>query len=142
MQSRVFRGAGAWAGVARVASVGTLYVGGFAVLWGLGLVVRGWQGWFLLSAPFAAWVAAQLWAYRRVGVHVHEGVLRYEGASPARDFEVALDALDAAYFDDTLPGAPLVLVHGREERVCGELAASASRALAAHLAEMGVRSIR
>lgn len=138
----MFRGVGVGVSVTRLASVTTLYVGSFAILWGLGLVVRGWQGWFLLAAPFAAWVTAHLWASRRVGVHVHEGILRYEGASPTRDFEVPIDALDASYFDETLPGAPLVLVLGREERVCGELAASASRALAAHLAEIGVRTIR
>lgn len=138
----MFRGIGVGAGARRMAAVATLYAGGFAVLWGLGLVVRGWEGWLFLGALFAAWVVAPLWASRRVGVHVHEGVLRYEGASPARDFEVAIDALDAVYFDETLPGAPLVLVLGREERVCGELATSASRALVAHLAELGVRTIR
>jgi hypothetical protein len=130
-------------GAARLASLVTVYAGGFAVLWGLGLVVRGWPGWLLVAAPLVFLVGARLWAWHRVSVEVTEEALRYEGASPERDFELALDALAAVYFDRTLPGAPLVLVlDDGDERVCGELSAEAARALHAHLRRTGVPAAR
>lgn len=139
----MFRGVGVQRAATRLASLATAYVGAFAVLWGLGLVVRGWRGWLLLVTPLVAMVASRLWAWRRVAVEVGEGALRYEGALPGRDFEVSLEALEAFYFDRTLPGAPLVLVtRGGAERVCGELSAEAARALAHHLAGRGVPTVQ
>ncbi len=141
MRPRVFRGIGAPRAAGRVASLVTLYLGGFAVLWGLGLVVRGWYGWALLATPLAALVALRLWAWSRVSAEVGPERLRYEGAVPSRDFEVRLDAIDAVYFDAHLPGRPLVVATQEDERVCGELSPSAARALRDHLVELGIRAI-
>ncbi|MEC7522212.1 MAG: hypothetical protein VYE22_20160 [Myxococcota bacterium] len=143
MSPVVFRGIGWPRGITRVASLVIVYVGGFAVLWGLGLVVRGWQGWILLTAPLALWVASRVWAWHRVAVEVTEDRLRYEGATPQRDFEVRLEELGAVYFDDMIPGRPLVLVlSDGDERVCGELSRRAARAVAKHLIERGIPRIR
>lgn len=143
MKPVLYRGIGWPRGVTRVASLVIVYVGGFAVLWGLGLVVRGWQGWILLTAPLALWIASRLWAWHRVGVEVTEDRLRYEGATPRRDFEVRLEAIHAVYFDDLIPGRPLVLVlDDGDERVVGELSRKASRGVARHLIERGVPRIR
>lgn len=142
MHPTVFRGVGITRGTVRLVSVATAYVGGFAVLWGLGLVVRDWQGWLLVGAPLIAVLAARLWAWRRVAVQVHDAALRYEGAVPTRDFEVELDAIRGVYFDRALPDRPLVLVLADgDERVCGELSPQAARALRAHLVELGVPAI-
>jgi hypothetical protein len=143
VQPAVFRGVGLTRGATRIASLVTVYVGGFAVLWGLGLVVRGWQGWALLATPLVFLVASRLWAWRRVGVEVAEGTLRYEGAAPERDFEVEVGRIAAVYFDRALPGAPLVLVlEEGDERVCGELSSEAARALHAHLVRAGVPAVQ
>ncbi len=138
----VFRGIGVARAAVRVASLVTLYVGGFAVLWGLGLVVRGWQGWTILGAPLAALVGARLWAWRRVSVEVTENRVRYEGAVPARDWEIPLERVEAVYFDRALPGSPLVLAVEGDERVCGDLSTTAARALFDHLTELGVPAPR
>lgn len=138
----MFRGIGPTRAAVRVASLVTLYGGAFAVLWGLGLVVRGWQGWALLATPLAALIALRLWAWRRVSVEVTADRVRYEGAVPARDWEVLLDSIEAVYFDRTLPGRPLVLALSGDERVCGELSEPAARALHDHLIDLGVPSVR
>ncbi|MCZ7683969.1 MAG: hypothetical protein M5U28_36450 [Sandaracinaceae bacterium] len=106
MRPALFRGIGVARAAVRVASLVTLYVGGFAVLWGLGLVVRGWQGWTILGAPLAALVTLRLWAWRRVSVEVTEDRVRYEGAVPARDWEIPLERVEAVYFDRALPRQP------------------------------------
>lgn len=142
MRPAVFRGIGAARAAARVASLVVVYAGGFAVLWGLGLVVRGWQGWALLATPLAAMIALRLWAWSRVSVEVSADRLRYEGAVPARDFEVPLEGIDAIYFDRSLPGAPLVIATGADEHVCGELSARAARELHDHLRARGVPAPR
>lgn len=141
MQPRVFRGVGFARGAGRLTALVTAYAGAFAVLWGLGLVVRGWQGWALLLAPLAAMVGLRLWAWRRVSVEVAEGVVRYEGASPSADFEVPLEQIAGAYFDRTLRDRPLVLAIEGDERICGELSPSAARALHEHIVSLGVRAL-
>ncbi|HBQ12837.1 MAG: hypothetical protein RLO52_30650 [Sandaracinaceae bacterium] len=143
MKPVLHRGIGWPRGVTRVASLVIVYVGAFAVLWGLGLVVRGWQGWILLTAPLVLWITSRLWAWHRVGVEVTEDRLRYEGANPRRDFEVRLKSIKAVYFDDLIPGRPLVLVlDDGDERVVGELSRKAARAVAKLLIERGVPRIR
>ncbi|HEY8427289.1 MAG TPA: hypothetical protein VIL20_02910 [Sandaracinaceae bacterium] len=138
MRPAVFRGIGAARATARVASLVSIYAGGFGVLWGLGLVVRGWQGWALLATPLAAMIALRLWAWSRVSVEVTADRLRYEDAVPARDFEVPLEQIEAVYFDRHLPGEPLVIATGDDEHVCGELSARAARELYEHLRARGV----
>lgn len=141
MQPAVFRGIGAARAASRVASLVILYAGAFAVLWGLGLVVRGWHGWALLAAPLAALIVLRLWAWHRVSAEVTGDRVRYEGAVPARDWEILLDRIEAVYFDRTLPSRPLVIAVDGDERVCGELSAPAARALHDHLIELGVPAI-
>ncbi len=138
VEARVFRGIGLARAAARIAALVTAYAGALAVLYALGLVVRGWQGWTLVLAPLAAMIGARLWAWKRVSVEVRDGVVRYEGAAPSRDFEVPLEHVRATYFDRTLRGHPLVLVLDGDERICGELSAESGRALSRHLAELGV----
>jgi hypothetical protein len=138
-EARVFRGIGLGRTAWRLGGLILQYGGGFTVLWALGLVVRGWQGWALLTAPLVGLLALRTWAWRRVSVAVAEGIVRYEGASPARDWEVPLPRVRGSYFDRALPGAPLVLaLDDGDERACLELSRPASRRLQAHLRELGV----
>jgi len=141
VQPRVFRGIGFARGAARLTALVTAYAGAFAVLWGLGLVVRGWQGWALLLAPLAAMIGLRLWAWRRVSVEVADGVVRYEGASPSADFEIPLEQIACTYFDCTLREHPLVLAIEGDERICGELSPAAARALHEHIVSLGVRAL-
>lgn len=143
VEPRVFRGIGLSRGAARMSALVITYAGGFAVLWGLGLVVRNWQGWALLAGPLAVLAAMQLMAWQRVSAEVGSGLVRYEGSSPQRDFEVAIDRISTTYFDAALPSCPLVLaLDDGDERVCDELGPGAARALAAHLSELGVTPVR
>lgn len=143
MRPLVFRGTGFSRSAARVAALATAYLGGFAVLWGLGLAVRGWQGWLLLAAPLFALVALRVWAWQRVAVEVAGGYVRYSGAVPARDWETSLADVAQVYFDATLAERPLVLVlKDRGERICAELGPAAARALHDHLIELGVSTPR
>lgn len=142
MQPRVFRGVGVTQSALRLAWPTIAYGGGFAVLWALGLVVRGWQGWAMLAAPLVAILAFRFWASRRVSVEVAEQTLRYEGASPRRDWEVSLERVKGTYFDRALPGLPLVVVlDDGDERACLELSRSAARALQEHLRERGIPAL-
>ncbi len=139
MEPTVFRGIGLTRGATRIGALVTAYAGAFAVLWGLGLVVRGWQGWALLAAPLAWMVGGRLWAWHRVSVQIAQDRLRYEGALPQRDFEVMLDDIAAVYFDATLPSRPLVLaLRDGDERFVAELSHESARALEHHLRERGV----
>jgi hypothetical protein len=143
MQPMVFRGTGWARSASRLAYVATIYFGAFAVLWGLGLAVRGWQGWLLLTAPLLALLALRLWAWQRVSVEIAEGVVRYSGAIPSRDWETSLDQVVQVYFDNAIAGRPLVLVlKDRSERICGELGPRAARALHDSLIELGVSAPR
>lgn len=127
----------------RIGALSTLYAGAFAVLWGLGLVVRGWQGWAILAAPLAAIVATRLWAWHRVSVEVASDRLHYEGALPQRDFDLPLAQIEAVYLDATLPSRPLVLaLSDGDERICGELSPRAALALYRHLRERGIPAVR
>jgi hypothetical protein len=142
LETRVFRGVGFSRSAFGIFSIALGYGGAFAVLWGLGLVVRGWQGWLLLGAPLAAWIAARAWSFRRVSVEVGTRELRYEGVSPREDFAVPLERIASVYFDETLRGRPLVLVlDDGDERVCGELSPRAARSLHTHLLSKGVKEI-
>jgi hypothetical protein len=143
VEPKVFRGIGVARGAVRLTALVVSYVGAFAVLWGLGLVVRGWQGWTLVTAPLLTMIAARLWAWRRVSVEVNAGLLRYEGAAPDRDFEIPIQRIVATYFDRTLPDRPLVLVTSDgDERICGELSPQAARLLHQHLAALNIPSVR
>lgn len=122
----------------RIASLVVRYTGALAVLHALGLVVRGWLGWVLILLPLASMVAIRLWVWQRISVEVRDGLLRYEGDDPRRDFEVPLVELRATYVDHTLHGQPLVLVLEEGERTCSPLSPSASLALATHLSRAGV----
>ncbi len=140
---RIFRGVGLERAAARIAALVTLYAGAFGVLWGLGLVVRGWQGWAILTTPLVGMIGVRLWAWSRVSVEVTGGRLHYEGALPQRDFELALDDIVAAYFDAMLPSRPLVLaLRDGDERFVGELSPESARALQRHLAERGIPASR
>lgn len=141
MVPRVFRGVGFARGASQIAALVIAYAGAFAVLWGLGLVVRGWQGWALLLTPLAAMVGLRLWAWHRVSVEVAGGVVRYEGAVPASDFEIPLEQIAGVYFDRTLRERPLVFAIDGDERICGELSPRAARELRAHLVSLGVPAL-
>lgn len=139
MTPRVFRGVGVGRAFARLTALATLYVGAFVVLWALGLMMRGPVGWALGVTPLVALVLARIWVWQRVCVVLSDGVLRYEGALPTRDFEVDVERIDRVYFDRSLPGQPLVLsLRDGDERVLGELSLRASRALFTTLREDGV----
>lgn len=139
----VFRGPSwrlAWRSLSALALT---YAGGYAVLWALGLVVRGWRGWALLIGPLVILAASRLWTWRRVSVAIEGPTLRYEGTDPVRDFELSLSEIEAAYFDRTLEGEPLALVLAdRDERVLSGLDERAARRLYAHLLERGVSPVR
>jgi hypothetical protein len=140
---RVFRGIGIARGAARIAALVTVYAGAFGILWGLGLAVRGWQGWMIVGAPLAGMIATRVWVWHRVSVEVAHGRLRSEGALPQRDFEVGLDDNAAPYFDASLPSRPLVLaLRDGDERFVGELSPKSARALYRHLREHGVPPLR
>lgn len=140
MSARVYRGFDGVDALATTSRIALLYGGAFLVLWTLGLVVRGWQGWALVLAPLGFLVGSRLWALRRVCVELADGVLRYEGASTADDFEVELAAIREVYFDRQLAGRPLVLVlAGQGERVLPRLRPASARALADALVARGAR---
>jgi len=142
VEPKVFRGIGARRAAWRLSSSAIAYAGVVGVLWGLGLSVRGVEGWLLVSVPLLAAMALRLTAWRRVSATVTDGTLRYESAVPRRDFDVSLEALEAVYFDATLPGRPLVAVLGDgDERVCGELSPRAARDLFRYLRERGVPTL-
>lgn len=139
MRPRVFRGVGFGRALARLSALSVLYVGAFVVLWALGLMMRGPVGWALGVTPLVALVSARVWVWQRVCVVLSDGLLRYEGALPQRDFEVSLEQIERVYFDRSLPGEPLVLsLHDGDERVLGELSRRASVALFTTLREEGV----
>lgn len=143
MEPSVFRGIGLKRGAARIATLVTVYAGAFAVLWGLGLVVRGWQGWALLLAPLAAMIATRLWAWHRISVEVAHDRLRYEGSVLERDFEVSLEDIAGAYFDPTLPARPLVIaLRDGDERFIADLSPTSARSLYRCLRDRGVQPLR
>ncbi|MBZ0119884.1 MAG: hypothetical protein IT378_13505 [Sandaracinaceae bacterium] len=143
MSAAVFRGTGAARSIVRLLAVAVAYVGTFAVLWGLGLVVRGWQGWALLLVPLATLVAIRVFAWQRVAVEVAGGVVRYTGATPARDWDVPVAEVSQIYLDASLESHPVVLVRkDGHEHICGELGPDAGRALHDHLIGLGIASPR
>lgn len=137
--ARWFRGVSMKRAVSSMASLATIYVGAYAVLVTLGLVIRGWRGWALLVVPLVLLVVGRLLTWRRVGVTIDGERLRYEGSERSRDFEVELTRIEGVYFDPALPGRPLVLVtDDRDENVCVELSERAAKALHRELVERGV----
>lgn len=133
MSRRVFRGAPWRAGLIGIARLATLYFGALAVLLVLGLGVHGALGWALVVAPLAAIVALRVWTWQRFSAEVGDGLLRYEGARPADDFVIELDALREVRIDESRRGHPLRLtLDGGVERELA-LGRTAARALHAHL---------
>ena len=142
LEARVFRGFALWPASARIGGLVVSYAGAFAVLWALGLSVRGWRGWALVIAPLVVMLVTRIWAWRRISVELAQGCLRYEGVHPRRDFEVDVDAIQAVYRDPILSDHPLVLVlRGGDERVVAHLAPSAVDRLREHLVTRGAREI-
>ena len=139
----VFRGFDRARAAASVSRIMLVYGGAFLVLWTLGLVVRGPRGWVLVLAPLLMIVGSKVWALRRLSVDVADGTLRYEGVSVSDDFDVAVDAVTAVYFDRSLSGRPLVLaLADGDERVLEGLSRAAAGRLGAHLVASGARDLR
>lgn len=143
MSVRVYRGFDLGSGLNHISWIVLIYAGVFAVLWALGLVVRGWQGWLLVIAPLVMIVSARMWAWRRISVELADGILRYEGTDTEHDFEVPLASIASVYADEMLRGRPLVLVLvDGGERVLEDLRPSVAEALREHLVGSGVDDIR
>ncbi len=140
MKPQIYRGFEPRAAMASLSLLGLVYGGAFLVLWTLGLVIRGSRGWLLVLTPLALVAGLRLWAWRRLSVEVADGVLRFEGVSAKDDFEVALESIEAVYFDSMLPGRPLVLaLHDGDERVIEGLRTGRAEELRAHLIDLGAR---
>lgn len=133
----VFRGASRRRALRSLGALALVYVTGFAALWAMGLVVRGWRGWLLVVGPLVILAASRWWSWRRVSVAVDEDAVRYEASSPERDFEVPLERLRAVRRDRDLPGAPLVLsLDDGDERALLELGEDAADQLEERLSEL------
>ncbi len=138
----VFRGASRRRAVRSLGALALTYASGYAALWAMGLVIRGWRGWVLLLGPLVIFAGSRLISWRRVSVSVDAGRLRYEGSAPARDFELPVDEIAELYWDATLPGRPLVLTGAdRDERVCEELDRRPAERLRAWLLARGVSAV-